>query len=94
LTFTPGGAGLAGLTNITVRLTNSAVDAVSGKAMYAPYELKFATAAFSLHDTSPPAVLIQAPTNGAWWPATSSLPDGADNVAVTSVEVQLDGGPG
>lgn len=45
MTFTPAGAGLAGLTNIIVRVTNTAVDAVSGKAMHAPYELKFATAA-------------------------------------------------
>lgn len=51
LTFTPAGAGLAGLTNIVVRITNSAADSVSGNVMFAPYELKFATAAGS--DASP-----------------------------------------
>lgn len=54
MTFTAGGAGLAGLTNIVVRVTNSAVDAVSGNAMFAPYELKFTTAANSVHDVTPP----------------------------------------
>ena len=44
MTFTAGGAGLPGLTNITVNLTNSAFDAVSGKPMYAPYQLSFQTA--------------------------------------------------
>ncbi len=45
LTFTPTDAGLAALTNIVVRVSNSAVDAISGNAMFAPYELKFQTAA-------------------------------------------------
>ena len=62
LTFTAGGAGLAGLTNIIVRVTNSAVDAVSGNSMFAPYELKFATAASSIHDVTPPTLSLQTPT--------------------------------
>ena len=44
LTFTPAGTGLAGSTDIIVRV-NPAVDAISGNAMSAPYELKFQTAA-------------------------------------------------
>src|SRR5208337_238053 len=45
MTFTAGGAGLPGLTNITVNLTNSAFDAASGKTLFAPYSLSFQTAA-------------------------------------------------
>ena len=71
LTFTPGNAGLAGLTNITVRVTNTAVDSVSGNAMFAPCELKFTTAAFGIHDTTPPAILLQTPTNSAVVAASS-----------------------
>ena len=44
MTFTPGGAGLPALTTVIVRVTNSAVDAVSGNAMFAPYQLQFHTA--------------------------------------------------
>ena len=45
LTFTPGGVGLAPLTNLTVTVSNSAVDASSGNALTAPYRLQFQTAA-------------------------------------------------
>jgi glycosidase len=94
LTFTPGSAGLAGLTNITVRVTNTAVDGVSGNAMFAPYELKFATAAFSIHDTAPPAIFLQTPANGAVVAGHLVISGTAtDDVAVTKVEVQLDSGP-
>ena len=44
LTFTPGGGGLAELTNIVVRVGSSAFAAGSGKRLFAPYELKFETA--------------------------------------------------
>jgi hypothetical protein len=53
MTFTAGGAGLPGLTMMTVRVTNSALDAVSGKALYSPYEMRFKTAATSIQDTLP-----------------------------------------
>src|SRR5208282_705957 len=56
VTFTAGGTGLAGLASITVRVPNSAVDASSGNAMFAPYELKFTTAASSVHDVTPPFI--------------------------------------
>jgi glycosidase len=55
LTFTAGGAGLPLLTNCVVRVTNLAVDAVSGNALFAPYEMKFKTAAprFQHHANHP-----------------------------------------
>ena len=93
MTFTPGGVGLAGLTNIIVRVTNTAVDAVSGNAMYAPYELKFATAAATVHDTTPPGLTLPWPTNGATIAGMLVITGTAtDNLAVAKVEVQLDSG--
>ncbi|HVM46755.1 MAG TPA: alpha-amylase family glycosyl hydrolase [Candidatus Acidoferrum sp.] len=93
LTFTPGAAGLAGLSTIVVRITNSAVDSVSSNALYAPYELKFTTAASSVHDTTPPVLSLLAPTNGAVIAGNLTLSGTAtDNVAVAKVEVQFDGG--
>jgi glycosidase len=44
MTFTPGGLGLAGVSNIVVRIENSANDAISGKPLFAPFELMFETA--------------------------------------------------
>jgi glycosidase len=91
--FTSGGAGLTGLANITVRVTNSAVDAVSGNAMYAPYELKFATAASSFHDVTPPFLSLQAPTNGTVIAGNLAISGIAtDNIAVAKVEFQFDDG--
>jgi glycosidase len=91
MTFTPGGAGLAGLSSITVRITNSAMDAVSGNAIFAPYELKFSTAATSVHDVTPPFLLMQSPTNGAVISSNLVISGIAtDNVAVANVQYQLD----
>jgi len=91
MTFTAGGAGLAGLTNYVVRLTNSAVDAISGNALFAPYELKFSTAATSVHDVTPPFISLHAPTNGTTISSNLTISGIAtDNVAVAKVEVQLD----
>ena len=45
MTFSPVSTGLAGLTNVIVRINNRAVDDVSHNAMFATYELKFTTAA-------------------------------------------------
>jgi len=92
LTFTPGGAGLPPLTNCFVRVTNSAVDAVSGNALFAPYELKFKTAAFSVYDVAPPTLLVQTPTNGAVISGNLIITGTAtDNLAVAKVELRLDG---
>ena len=91
LTFTPGGTGLAGLANFTVRVTNSAVEAVSGKPMFSPYELKFSTAASSFRDTIPPYLSLQTPTNNAVIAGLLTLSGIAtDNVAVATVQYQLD----
>ena len=91
MTFTAGGAGLAGLANIVVRVTNSAVDAVSGNAMFAPYELKFTTAASSIHDVTPPFISLQTPTNGAVIAGNLAISGIAtDNIAVAKVEFQFD----
>ena len=93
LTFTPGGVGLAGLASTIVHITNSAVDAVSGNALAATYELKFATAASSFHDTTPPFISLQTPTNSAVISGNFSISGTAtDNVAVAKVEVELDNG--
>ncbi|HEY1490446.1 MAG TPA: malectin domain-containing carbohydrate-binding protein, partial [Verrucomicrobiae bacterium] len=93
MTFTAGGAGLAGLTSITVRVANSAVDAVSGNAMIAPYELKFTTAASSVHDGTPPFISMQTPTNGAVIAGNLVISGIAtDNIAVAKVEFQFDNG--
>ena len=93
MTFTPGIAGLAALTNVIVRVANTATDAISGNAMYAPYELKFATTAFSVHDTTPPTLAIQSPANGASISGNLAISGTAvDNIAVAKVEVQLDAG--
>jgi len=94
MTFTAGGAGLPGLTNLLVRLTNSARDAVSGKTLFASYELRFTTAATSFPDPVPPTVSLQAPTNGAII-AGNLLISGiaTDNIAAQKVEIRLDDGP-
>jgi glycosidase len=60
LIFTPTGAGLPPLTNITVSLTNTAFDAVTGKTLFAPYTLSFQSAA-----AVGPLVTITAPANHA-----------------------------
>jgi glycosidase len=94
LTFAPGGVGLAGLTNIVVRITNSAFDSISSNALFAAYELKFKTAAFTVHDTVPPTLTLQTPTNGAAVSGSLIISGTAtDNLAVAKVEVQLDSGP-
>jgi glycosidase len=93
MTFTAGGAGLAGLANIVVRVTNAAVDAVSGNAMFAPYELKFTTAASSFHDVTPPFISLQTPTNGAVIAGNLAISGIAtDNIALAKVEFQFDNG--
>ena len=94
MTFTAGGAGLPGLTMMTVRLTNSAIDAVLGNALFSPYEMRFKTAATTFHDTTPPAVTLATPTNNAIVAGNLVISGTAtDNIAVQNVEVRLDNGP-
>ena len=55
--------GWPGSTLITVRVTNPVVDAVSGNALYSPWQMQFHTAAQST--LIPPTISLQTPTNGA-----------------------------
>ena len=94
MTFTAGGAGLPGLTMMTVRLTNSAIDAISGNALYSPYEMRFKTAVTTFHDTTPPAITVTTPTNAAIIAGNLVISGTAtDNIAVQTVEVRLDNSP-
>jgi hypothetical protein len=93
LTYTPGGAGWPGSTLISVRIAPGATDAVSGNAFHAGFEARFATAASSFSDTSPPSVAIATPASADI--VTGMLPisgTATDNIAVQRVDVQLDGG--
>jgi alpha-amylase len=57
MTFTPNAPGFAALTNITVTVGSSALGAVTGKIMVAPYALFFQTAA------APPSVYVSSPAS-------------------------------
>ena len=60
MTFTPGGQGLPGSTLMTVRITNSAVGAVSGNTLYSSYQIQFMTApAFQIVQVSMLGAVIQ-----------------------------------
>ena len=91
MTFTPNAAGWPGSTLITVRVTNSAIDSVSGNAMYSPYQMQFYTAAAST--LIPPTISLQTPTNGAVIAGNLQISGTAsDTLAVQNVQVQLDNG--
>ncbi len=92
MTFTPDGAGLPPLTTVFVNVTNSAVDAVSGNTMFAPYQMQFHTSA-SIADVTPPTISLLTPTNSAVISGTLLISGTAgDNVAVQKVEIALDNG--
>lgn len=91
MTFSPGGAGLAGLTNIIVRITNSAFDSISSNKLFAPYELMFKTAASSFRDITAPVLTLQTPMPAAVISGNLAIAGTAtDDVAVARVEIQLD----
>jgi hypothetical protein len=72
---------------------NSAVDAVSGNAMFALYQMQFHTAAAGA-DVTPPTLLLLTPTNGAAISGNLLISGtAADNTAVQKVEFELDSGP-
>ena len=88
----PAAPGFPALTTVIVRITNSAVDAVSGNAMFAPYQLQFHTGS-GVADVTPPTVSLLTPTNGTRFPGISLISGTAtDNVAVQKVEIELDNG--
>jgi alpha-amylase len=92
MTFTPAGSGFSALTTVVVRLTNSAVDAVSGNAMYAPYQMQYHTGSL-VADTTPPNVSLLTPTNNAVVSGNLQISGTAsDNLAVQKVQARLDNG--
>ena len=94
MTFTAGGAGLPGLTMITIRVTNMAAGAVSGKVMFGTYEMRFKTAATSFQDIVPPLITMQSPASNAVVTGNLNISGTAsDNVSVQKVEIRLDNGP-
>ena len=94
MTFTPTDAGWPGLTMMTVRVTNTAIDAVPGNALVAPYELRFKSAATSFVDTVPPAISIVAPANRTAVAGNLDISGTAsDSIAVQKVEIRMDTGP-
>jgi glycosidase len=94
MTFTAGGAGLPASTNLTIRITNTAVAAASGQALCGTYELKFQTAAPAVHDTAPPTLSVLTPSNNSVISGSLIISGSAtDDVAVTAVEARLDQGP-
>jgi glycosidase len=91
MTFTPNAAVWPGSTWITARVTNTAVDAVSGNALYSPWQMQFHTAAVST--LIPPTISMQTPTNGATLAGNFQISGtSGDTLAVQSVQVQLDNG--
>jgi len=92
MTFTPAGSGFSALTTVVVRLTNSAVDAVSGNVMYAPYQMQYHTG-LAVSDTTPPNITLLTPTNNAVVSGNLSISGTAsDNLTVQKVQVRLDNG--
>ncbi len=91
MSFLPTG-GLPALATISVQVSNSAVDAVYGKSMYAPYQMQFHTGSAGA-DVTPPTLSLLNPLNNAVISNILSISGTAsDNIAVQKVEVQLDGG--
>ncbi len=91
VTFTPSAAGWPGLTWITVRVTNPAIDSVSGNALYSSWQMQFHTMAQST--LVPPTISVLAPTNGAVIAGNFQISGTAsDSVGLQSVQVQMDNG--
>jgi glycosidase len=83
MTYTPGGSGLTANTAYTVRLANTAADAVSGNLILAPFESLFTTGSNAVQAT-PPTATTTAATNLAQTAATlngSVNPNGGTTTA-------------
>ncbi|HXX42804.1 MAG TPA: alpha-amylase family glycosyl hydrolase [Chthoniobacterales bacterium] len=92
LTYTPNDPGWPGLTLITIDIAPTAKSATSGKTFYAGFEARFTTAASSFADTIPPTSAINSPNDGSTLQGQATISGNAsDNIAVQSVEVQIDG---
>lgn len=93
MTFAPIFPGLAGLTNHVLRIGTSAVDSGDGKALHAPFETVFVTAATTNTDLTPPVIVLQQPGDGTTHGGAMLISGTAsDNVSVALVEIRLDGG--
>jgi alpha-amylase len=91
-TFTPSGGWLPHTTN-RVDLATNAIDSVSGNTFYAPFDTYFVTSTNTVADFTPPTVVINSPTNGSTVAGTISVSGtAADNVAVSTVQISIDGG--
>ncbi len=92
MTFTPS-PGLAGKTSIVVRVSTNAFAAESGNHLFGAFETRFFTSSAVYTDAVPPTILVQAPGNGTLTNGIFSVTGTAtDNVAIASVEIQIDGG--
>jgi glycosidase len=93
MTFTPSGSGFAGEQRYAVRLNESAADSVDGLPMHGGFETFFVTGANNATDFEPPTMHVSSP---APYARLSNLVEvmgvASDNVAVSRVEVSLDGG--
>src|ERR1017187_782932 len=92
MTFTPSGGWLPSTTN-RVDLATNAVDSVNGNTLYAAFDTYFVTSTNTIADLIPPTVVINSPANGSTVAGTISVSGtAADNVAVASVQLSIDGG--
>lgn len=73
VTFTPSGAGFA-VTNVTVFVTNTAVDAVSGNALFATYSMQFATAALEIGSPATNGTVVSLASNATYTIQTCFTP--------------------
>lgn len=93
MAFAPAGLGFTALTTHHVRLETNAFDSADGKALFAPFETFFVTAASSATDAVPPLVAIEAPSPLATLAGPAVISGTAtDDVAVARVEFRLDNG--
>jgi alpha-amylase len=92
MTFTPSTAWSMFTTNL-IHVATNATDSVSGNTVFASFDTYFVTSTNIVADLTSPTVFVSAPTNGSTI-AGIILVSGAatDNVAVTKVEVSVDGG--
>jgi glycosidase len=93
MTFTPS-AGWSSFTTNFVHLSTTAIDAVDGRAIFAPFDTYFVTSTNIVADLTPPTVLISSPISGATVTGVVSITGVAtDNSAVAKVEISIDGSP-
>lgn len=91
-TYTVPG-GLPALSNVAVRLADTARDAAGGQRLFAPVETRFTTAAATVVDVLPPTVVITSPRDGDTLTDITDVRGAAgDDTGLASVEIRLDNG--